>query len=140
MGESGDRHRLGRETMARVYAWENVPDVPGEFFRVTADHLFAEIWNRPGLTMRDRRMLLFGVVAALGETNVLPVQLDAVLANGELTADELREVALFLTHYVGWPRGSTFNNHVEERLAKHRAAKERGEGDSTRFPGPGGGK
>jgi 4-carboxymuconolactone decarboxylase len=82
-------------------------------------------------------LLLFGVVAALGANDVLPIQLDAVLSNEEFTPDELREIALFLTHYVGWPRGSTFNNHVEGRIANHRKAREQGAGSTQRFPGPG---
>jgi 4-carboxymuconolactone decarboxylase len=119
------------ETMARVYSWGTVPDLPGDYFAVTAEHLFGEIWNREGLTVRDRRLLLLGVIAALGETSVLPVQLDAALANDELTADQLREIAIFLTHYVGWPRGASFNNHVEARIANHK-----GTGTTQDFPGP----
>lgn len=125
-----DRHRLGRETMSRVYAWGETPELPGEFFRVTVDHLFADIWNREGLSVRDRRLLLFGAIAALGETSVLPVQLDAALANEEFTPDQLREIAIFLTHYVGWPRGAAFNNLVEARIA------ERAKQATPRFPGP----
>jgi 4-carboxymuconolactone decarboxylase len=127
-----DRHEQGKQKMAEVYAWKSVPEVPGDFFAVTVDHLFGEIWDRDGLTVRDRRLLLLGVVAALGEWSVLPIQLDAILANEELTADQLREIALFLTHYVGWPRGSTLNRIVEERVAAHQGA-----GAKADFPGPG---
>jgi 4-carboxymuconolactone decarboxylase len=130
-----DRHVSGMKKMAEVYAWKEVPDLPMEFFQLTVDHLFGEIWSREGLSTRDRRMMLFGVVAALGEWKVLPIQLDAVLANEELTADELREVAIFLTHYVGWPRGSSFNGFVEERVAAHRKSGTR----KSDFPGPGSG-
>jgi 4-carboxymuconolactone decarboxylase len=117
--------------MASVYSWGTVPDLPGDYFKVTVDHLFGDIWTREGLTVRDRRLLLLGVIAALGETSVLPTQLDAALSNDELTADQLREIAIFLTHYVGWPRGAAFNNHVEARIANHR-----GSGSAQEFPGP----
>ncbi|MGN6475186.1 MAG: carboxymuconolactone decarboxylase family protein [Mycobacteriales bacterium] len=127
-----DKHERGMRTMADVYAWKNVPDVPGEFFKLTAEHLFADVWNREGLSLRDRRLMLLGVVAALGEWNVLPVQLDAILANDEFTPDQLREMAIFLTHYVGWPRGSMFNNIVEQRVAAHRKSG----GDKPDFPDP----
>jgi 4-carboxymuconolactone decarboxylase len=127
-----DRHERGLRKMAEVYAWKEVPDLPMEFFKLTADHLFGEIWSREGLTLRDRRMLLLGVVSALGEWKVLPIQLDAVLANDELSEAELREITIFLTHYVGWPKGSTLNGIVEERIAAHRKS-----GDSkSDFPGP----
>ena len=131
---SDDRHERGMKKMAEVYAWKEVPDLPSEFFKLTADHLFGDIWSREGLSLRDRRMLLLGVVAALGEWKVLPIQLDAILANEELTADELREITIFLTHYVGWPKGSTLNGIVEERVAANRKRVD----NKTDFPGPGG--
>lgn len=128
---TAERHQRGLETMSRVYSWGQVPDLPGEYFAVTVDHLFGDIWNREGLTVRDRRLMLLGVIAALGENSVLPVQLNAALANDELTADQLREIAIFLTHYVGWPRGAAFNNHVEAAIASHK-----GKGSTQEFPGP----
>ncbi len=126
------RRERGMATMADVYNWgDNLPDLPGEYFSVTAEHLFGDIWNREGLTVRERRLMLFGVIAALGETAVLPVQLDAALARDEFTPDQLREIAIFLTHYVGWPRGAAVNNLVEERIRNHR-----GKGTKQAFPGP----
>ncbi|MFN2538237.1 MAG: carboxymuconolactone decarboxylase family protein [Mycobacteriales bacterium] len=121
----------GMETMAEVYAWGQVPDIPGDFFGVTAEHLFGDIWNRPGLTVRERRLMLFGVFAALGETAVLPVQLNAALALEEFTPDQLREITIFLTHYVGWPRGAGFNNLVEDSIRQHKGA-----GTEQRIPLP----
>ena len=127
------RRERGMRTMAEVYAWGEVPDVPGEYFSVTAEHLFGDIWNRDGLTVRERRLMLLGVIAALGETSVLSVQLDAALARDELTPDQLREISIFLSHYVGWPRGAAFNNVVEDRIRQHK-----GKGSTQAFPGPGG--
>jgi 4-carboxymuconolactone decarboxylase len=119
-------------TMAEVYSWgDNLPDLPGEYFAVTAEHLFGDIWNREGLSVRDRRLMLFGVIAALGETSVLPVQLNAALARDEVTPDQLREIAIFLTHYVGWPRGAAFNNLVEDTIRQHNGA-----GSQQDFPAP----
>lgn len=125
------RRERGKRTMGEVYSWGEVPDIPGEFFGVTAEHLFGDIWNREGLTVRERRLMLFGAIAALGETAVLPVQLDAALAREEFTPDQLREIAIFLTHYVGWPRGAAFNNLVEDRIRQHRGA-----GSRQRIPLP----
>lgn len=126
------RRQRGMRTMAEVYSWgDNLPDLPGEYFAVTAEHLFGDIWNREGLTVRDRRLLLLGAIAALGEFSVLPVQVDAALARGELTPDQLREIAIFLSHYVGWPRGAHLNTVVEERVSRHQ-----GKGATQDFPGP----
>jgi 4-carboxymuconolactone decarboxylase len=116
---AAERHQRALDTMASAYAWPSVADGPGEFFRYTVDHLFGEIWSRPGLSNRDRRLLILGVIAASGQLDVIPLQADAALANEELSAEELREAVIFLTHYVGWPRGAAINGSVESRIAHH---------------------
>lgn len=113
-----EKRRRGLEMMGQVYGWE-VGDGPGDFFGITVDHLFAEIWTRPGLSLRDRRLLLIGLLAGQGLDDILGIQLPAALANGELSPDELREIAIFLTHYVGWPLGARLSVQIEGLIAKH---------------------
>lgn len=107
----------GLDTMAEVYGWD-FQDGPGDFFRYTADHLFADIWNRPGLSTRDRRLLLVGLLAGTQQSDVLGIQVSAAHANGELDDAALREIVIFLCHYAGWPVGSRLNSVVEETIAK----------------------
>ncbi|MGV0626526.1 carboxymuconolactone decarboxylase family protein [Mycolicibacter minnesotensis] len=113
--------RTGLAKMNEVYAWE-MPDMPGEFFALTADHLFGRIWSRPGLSMRDKRLMTLSVVTALGEKDLAEIQVNAALHNGEMTEDELREMAIFITHYVGFPRGAGLNSVVEKVIAKRNKA------------------
>jgi 4-carboxymuconolactone decarboxylase len=113
--------RRGLAKMNEVYAWE-MPDMPGDFFALTVDHLFGDIWSRPGLSMRDKRIMTLSVVTALGLQDLAEIQVNAALENGEMTGDELREMALFITHYVGFPLGSGFNGVVERVAAKRRKA------------------
>ncbi|MDT5021293.1 MAG: 4-carboxymuconolactone decarboxylase [Mycobacterium sp.] len=113
--------RKGLEKMNEVYAWE-MPDVPGEFFALTVEHLFGRIWTRPGLAMRDRRMMLIAVLTALNQEELLQVQVNAVLQNEELTREELREMAIFLTHYVGFPLGSKLDGVIKRVAAKRKKA------------------
>lgn len=107
--------------MNEVYGWE-MPDLPGDYFALTVDHLFADIWSRPGLSMRDKRIMTLSVVTASGLTDLAEIQVNAALHNREMTAAELREMAIFITHYVGFPLGSTFNNVVEKVIAKRAQA------------------
>ena len=100
--------------MKRVYGWEDVGDAPGDFFGITVEHLFAEVWNREPLTDRERRLLLIGLLTGMGEHDVAELQIDAALNNEELSAVELREIALFLVHYAGWPRGTKLNMTIEK--------------------------
>jgi len=113
--------RKGLAKMNEVYAWE-MPDVPGEFFALTVEHLFGRIWTRPGLSMRDRRMMLIAVLTALNQEELLEVQVNAVLQNEELTREELREMAIFLTHYVGFPLGSKLDGVIKRITAKRKKA------------------
>jgi 4-carboxymuconolactone decarboxylase len=123
--------RKGLDKMNQVYAWE-MPDMPGEYFALTVDHLFGRIWTRPGLSMRDRRLMVIAVVVAQGQEDLLEIQVNAVLQNGELTEDELREMAVFITHYVGFPLGSRLNGVVERVIAKRKKAAANGTADDKK--------
>ncbi len=113
--------RKGLAKMKEVYGWD-MPDLPGDYFALTVDHLFANVWSRPGLSMRDKRIMTLSVVTALGLKDLAEIQVNAALQNEEMTEDELREMALFITHYVGFPLGSGFNSVVEKVSASRRKA------------------
>ena len=117
MTESRER---GLAKMNEVYGW-SMPDLPGDFFAVTADHLFGEIWTRPGLDIAQRRLMLIGALAATGKHDILDIQLDSAYRLGELDDTALREIVIFLAHYLGWPTAATLNTQVEKLIAKHRA-------------------
>ena len=126
--------KKGLEKMNEVYGWE-MPDMPGEYFALTVDHLFGTIWSRPGLSMRDRRMMtLTGVLAAQGMEELLEIQANAILHNEEMTEEELREMAIFLTHYVGFPLGSKLDGVVQHSVVAKRK-KAAGEGRRRRQEG-----
>jgi 4-carboxymuconolactone decarboxylase len=123
--------RKGLEKMNEVYGWE-MPDMPGEYFALTADHLFGTIWTRPGLTMRDKRIMTLTVVTALGISDLAEIQANAALHNEELTPDELKEMAIFLTHYLGFPLGSKLDGVVSSVVKKRQKAAEKGQGEDKK--------
>lgn len=116
----GTTRQRGLERMAEVYGWPEVGDADDAFFGYTRDHLFAEIWNRPGLTDRDRRLLLIGLLVGRGMHDVIDLQVEAALTNDEITPEQLREIVILLTHYAGWPSGAKLNSQVEALIAKVR--------------------
>ncbi|KUH80751.1 MULTISPECIES: carboxymuconolactone decarboxylase family protein [unclassified Mycobacterium] len=118
--------RKGLEKMNEVYGWE-MPDMPGEYFALTADHLFGTIWTRPGLSMRDKRIMTLTVVTALGISDLAEIQANAALANGEITEEELKEMAIFLTHYLGFPLGSKLDGAVTKVIKNRKKTAEQGE-------------
>ena len=124
-----EQRRRGLEKMEAVYGFD-MTDGEGDFFGYTADHLFADIWNRPGLSDRDRRLLLIGLLAGSGGADVLGIQIPAAYANDEFDETALREIVIFLCHYAGWPNGARINSIVEETIAKAARAKQRAQEQS----------
>jgi len=113
-----DKRAAGFEMMKQVYGWDG-SDGPGDFFSMTVEHLFGDVWTREGLTLRERRLLLFGLLVGMNMYDVIGIQLEAALSLEEFEPDELREVVIFLTHYAGWPKGAKLNSQVEELIARH---------------------
>ena len=62
--------------------------------------------------------MLLAVLTAQNQEALLEVQLNAVLSNGELTVDELKEISIFITHYVGFPLGSKLDGAIHRVVAK----------------------
>ncbi|WP_300643211.1 carboxymuconolactone decarboxylase family protein [Nocardioides sp.] len=117
-----ETRRRGLEKMEQVYGFD-MSDGEGDFFRYTADHLFGDVWQRPGLSDRDRRLLLIGLLAGKGYADVLGIQVPAALANGELDDAALREVVIMVCHYAGWPDGAKLNAVVEDAIGKAERAR-----------------
>ncbi|MFA5707125.1 carboxymuconolactone decarboxylase family protein [Mycolicibacterium sp.] len=127
-----DIRRRGLAKMNEVYGWE-MPDIEGDpYFDLTVDHLFGDIWNRPGLTMREKRIMTLTAVTAVGRQDLAEIQVNAAMLNGELDHTELKEIAVFLTQYLGFPLGSGLNGTVDKVANNRRKAAERGEGEDKR--------
>jgi 4-carboxymuconolactone decarboxylase len=73
---------------------------------LTDDVLFGDIWERPGLSKRDRSLITVSALVALYRTEQLPGHLRRALDNG-LTKDELIEAITHLAFYAGWPNAMT---------------------------------
>ena len=121
--ELPEQRRKGLEKMEQVYGFE-MSDGEGDFFRYTVEHLFGDIWQRPGLSDRDRRLFLIGLLVGQRADDVLTIQVPAALANGDLDEDALRELVIMACHYDGWPNGSRMSSVVEDAIAKARRTEE----------------
>lgn len=67
--------------------------------------LFGDIWERPGLSRRDRSLVTVAVTQALYRTEELREYLGRALDNG-VTREEIAELMTHVTMYSGWPTGS----------------------------------
>jgi 4-carboxymuconolactone decarboxylase len=68
--------------------------------------LFGDVWERPGLSKRDRSLITVATLVALYRTNELPFHLKRALENG-VSRDELVELITHLAFYAGWPTASS---------------------------------
>ncbi len=112
-------YERGAAKIAEVYAGDvaALPEGTMPFYDVMMRTLFAEVWDRDVLSIRDRRLLLMGVIAAQGQADVFAIQARAALRRGELSADELRECLIMLAPYAGYPNVAALVGPVEEAIS-----------------------
>jgi 4-carboxymuconolactone decarboxylase len=68
--------------------------------------LIGDVWERPGLSPRDRSLITVATLVALYRTNELPFHLQRALDNG-VTREELIELITHLAFYSGWPTANS---------------------------------
>ena len=76
-------------------------------------YAWGEIWTRPGLDERTRRVLAIGTLVAIGRWEELRLHVRAALEHGALTADDIKEVLLQQAVYCGVPAA----NHAFAEVA-----------------------
>ncbi|GAA2490357.1 carboxymuconolactone decarboxylase family protein [Streptomyces longisporus] len=74
--------------------------------------LFGDVWERPGLSPRDRSLVTVTALASLYRTDQLGFHLGKALENG-VTKDELTEAITHLAFYAGWPNAMTAMNQLK---------------------------
>ena len=97
------RRILGDSHVARAGA-ESTP-LTHDFHDLITRYAWGEIWSRPGLDERTRRVLVIGTLVALGRWEEFRMHAAAALHEGGFTADDLKEIVLQQTIYCGVPAG-----------------------------------
>lgn len=81
-------------------------DVAPALADYTDNVLFGDLWERPGLSPRDRSLVTIASLIALYRQNELPFHLKKAIENG-LTREEIVETVTHLAFYGGWPVANT---------------------------------
>ena len=68
--------------------------------------LFGEVWERPGLSKRDRSLITVAALIAMNRGEQLKGHLGRALDNG-VTQEEIGEMVTHLAFYCGWPASMT---------------------------------
>jgi len=121
MTETSEKFAKGTELFTAVYG-QQVP-LPANaaahpFQQLMMENLFCDIWGRSAMSIRDRRLILIGVIAVIADSPMLiEIQLRAALEKRELEREQLREIPIILTQYIGYPRTVPVMQTVEKILA-----------------------
>ncbi len=137
-----ERRKRGEEMIKKVYAGDVVvpPEGAMPFTDIMLEQVFAEVWSRDVLSIRDRRLLLLGIIAEKGEAMTFGIQAKAAIKNGELEPDELRELLLMIAQYSGYPRAAALVGVVEQKIAEaQREAEAQKEAEPQKEMAEGGG-
>lgn len=77
-------------------------EIAPKFAELTDKVLYADVWERPGLSKRDRSLITVSALIALNRPDQLRSHLELASRNG-LTREELAEAITHLAFYSGWP-------------------------------------
>ena len=111
---------LGNEWVER--SLKNANDFTREFQEMITVHAWNDIWNRPGLPHKVRRMLALAMTIAMGRWEEFRLHVRAAL-EADVSVDELKEVLLQSAIYCGVPAANTAFKEANELVAAHRAHK-----------------
>ncbi len=91
-----------------------------EFQQFITRFAWSEVWGRPGLDHRTRRIIVLAITIALGRWEEFKLHTRSALQQQGLTEDEIREVLIQSAIYAGVPAANTAFHMVEEMLAEMR--------------------
>lgn len=115
-GLTNRRRVLGDAWVDRSLA--NRTPFNAEFQAMITRIAWQEIWSRPGLDDRTRRLLVLAITASLGRWEEFRLHVRAGLSRGGFTQDDLKEVLMQTAIYAGVPAGNTAFAEAAELIAE----------------------
>ena len=88
-----------------------------EFQELITRYAWGEIWTRPGLDTRTRRLLVLAITAAMGRWEEFRLHLRAAL-DGGVAPDDIKELLLQSAIYAGVPAANTGFRIAREMMAE----------------------
>lgn len=120
-----ERHEKGMSRRRKVLGGEwvdrSVKNQTGfnkEFLDLITRYAWGEIWTRPGIDERTRRLIVLGTMVALGKWEEFRMHVRAAIVEGGLTSDDLKELLLQQAIYCGVPAANTAFNEAKQVLAE----------------------
>ncbi len=132
-----ERHARGAESFQRVTGTPGPPPATPFLDAGVLNYVFAEVWTRPALDHRSRRLISLVAAANSQAPAAVREHVYAAMASGELTRAEMQEFVLHYATIGGFTRASTMEGLVLEMAGKiARGEPLRGEGEGSRVKRP----
>ena len=96
-----DRSALSTTAQARPSA-KAIGDFAPKLAEITDNVLYGDVWERPGLSKRDRSLVTVAALIAMNRPDQLRSHIARARENG-VTEQELVETITHLAFYAGWP-------------------------------------
>lgn len=106
-----DADRLGRELREQMFGEAGMKSLrDADDFQMPLQDMvtricFGEVWSRPELSLKLRSMLTIAILAGQSRPDQLKNHVKGAIQNG-VSKEEIREILLHSTLYVGLPAGS----------------------------------
>jgi 4-carboxymuconolactone decarboxylase len=94
-------------------AMDDLEALAPDFAKLTKDFLFGDIWERPGLSQRDKSLITVTCLVALNQIEQVEFHLKKAFENG-LTKDELVAAVTHFAFYAGWPTAASGFSHLKK--------------------------
>jgi len=120
--DESERFNAGMKVRRRVLGDAHVDralasrdELTSEFQDLLTRYAWGEIWTRPGLDERTRRLLVLAMLVALGRDAELKMHLNAAFDSG-MSAEDVKEVFLQAAVYCGLPAANNAFRLVQDVL------------------------
>jgi 4-carboxymuconolactone decarboxylase len=113
-----ERTQRGLSVQAEVLG--HAPPEPLSLFQESSrDFVYAEVWSSTALDRRARYLIaLAGSVVTSADDETFDTYVQGALKSGELTVTELREAALHMGPYGGWPKAKRLDDAITRAAQK----------------------
>jgi 4-carboxymuconolactone decarboxylase len=101
-------------------AREEVRGVVPKLIQLSETVLFGDIWERPGLSKRDRSLITVAALVATYRPEQLKGHTERALTNG-VTREEISELITHLAFYAGWPSAMSAARIVKQVFDERKA-------------------
>jgi 4-carboxymuconolactone decarboxylase len=97
-----------------------VRTVAPRLIELTETLVYPDIWERPGLSKRDRSLITVAALMAMYRPDQLKGHTERALANG-VTREEIGEIITHLAFYAGWPSAMSAARVVKQVFEEAKA-------------------